>query len=160
MRERHRIPEGSEPDFTLRNLSAVAEVQAQTTKIMSLLLGAVASVSLVVGGIGIMNIMLVSVTERTREIGIRMAIGARPAQVLRFVFARLGKLVSAGAAIGLALGIAGASVLASIVYQASSRDPLVIGAAVLSISCVALAAAWGPARRALRVDPMIALRHE
>ncbi|HTS53000.1 MAG TPA: FtsX-like permease family protein, partial [Burkholderiales bacterium] len=82
LRERHRIPEGGDPDFNIRNLSAVADVQAQTTKVMSLLLGAVASVSLVVGGIGIMNIMLVSVTERTREIGIRMAIGARRRDIL------------------------------------------------------------------------------
>jgi ABC-type antimicrobial peptide transport system permease subunit len=89
-----------------------------------------------------------------------MAIGARPAQVLRFVFGRIGALVTAGAVVGLALGIAGAGVLASIVYQASSRDPIVIAAAVLSIALVALVAAFGPARRAVSVDPVQSLRHE
>ena len=78
LRARHRIAEGMDSDFTVRNLSAVADVQAQTTKVMSIMLGAVASVSLVVGGIGIMNIMLVSVTERTKEIGLRQAVGHRP----------------------------------------------------------------------------------
>jgi ABC-type antimicrobial peptide transport system permease subunit len=85
---------------------------------------------------------------------------ARPTQVLRFVFGRIGTLVTAGALVGLALGLAAADVLASIVYQASSRDPIVIVAAVLSISLVAFAAAVGPARRAMRVDPVQSLRQE
>ena len=89
-----------------------------------------------------------------------MAIGARPAQVLRSVFGRLGMLVTAGALIGLVLGVAGARVLASIVYQASSHDPLVIVSAVLLLTVVALAAAFGPARRAVTLDPVQSLRHE
>ena len=108
LRERHRIPPEADPDFTIRNLSAVADVQAQTTKVMSLLLGAVASVSLIVGGIGIMNIMLVSVTERTREIGIRMAIGARRGDILlQFLMEAI--IVSViGCLIGVLLGVGGA----------------------------------------------------
>jgi ABC-type antimicrobial peptide transport system permease subunit len=109
---------------------------------------------------GIYGLAAYTVSRRGREIGIRMAIGARPVQVLRSVFSRIGTLVTAGALVGLALGFAGAGVLASIVYQASSRDPVVIGASVLSIALVALAAAFGPARRAIRVDPVRSLRHD
>ena len=109
---------------------------------------------------GIYGLASYTVSRRSREIGIRMAIGAGPAQVLGSVFGRIGKLVAAGAFMGLALGLAGAGVLASIVYQASSRDPIVIGAAVLSIAAVAFAAAFEPARRAMHVDPVQSLRHE
>jgi len=123
-------------------------------------LGAFGVLALMLSITGIYGLAAYTVSRRVREIGIRMAIGARPAQVLRLIFARTGVLVAAGAAAGLALGVAGANVLASIVYQASSRDPVVIGAAVLAISGVGLAAAWGPARRALRIDPVHALRHE
>lgn len=82
LRQRHRIPSGKDNDFTVRNLTAIADVATDAAKIMSIVLGAIASVSLLVGGIGIMNIMLVSVTERTREIGIRMAIGANQRAIL------------------------------------------------------------------------------
>ncbi|HLY17440.1 MAG TPA: ABC transporter permease [Bryobacteraceae bacterium] len=123
-------------------------------------LGAFGVLALMLCITGIYGLAAYTVSRRVREIGIRVAIGARPAQVLRLVFARTGVLVAAGAAAGLALGMAGADVLGSIVYQASSRDPVVIGAAVLAIAPVGLAAAFGPARRAIRVDPMHALRHE
>jgi predicted permease len=123
-------------------------------------LGAFGVLALMLSITGIYGLAAYTVSRRVREIGIRVAIGARPAQVLRLIFARTGVLVAAGAAAGLALGMAGANVLASIVYQASSRDPLVIGAAVLAICGVGLAAALGPARRALRIDPVQALRHE
>ena len=109
---------------------------------------------------GIYGLSAYTVARRNKEIGIRMAIGARPGHVLRLVFGRTGILVAAGAIAGLSLGAAGASVLSSIVYQANSRDPVVIGAAVAAIAVVALAAAFGPARRALRVDPIRALRQE
>jgi ABC-type antimicrobial peptide transport system permease subunit len=109
---------------------------------------------------GIYGLSAYTVSRRSREIGIRMAIGARPAQVLASVFGRIGTLITAGALVGLALGIAAAGVLASVVYQASPRDPIVIGAAVLSISLVAFAAAYGPARRAMRIDPVRALRQD
>jgi predicted lysophospholipase L1 biosynthesis ABC-type transport system permease subunit len=123
-------------------------------------LGAFGVLAMMLSITGIYGLSAYAVSRRAREIGIRMAIGARPGQVLRFVFGRIGTLVTAGALAGLALGVAGARVLAGIVYQASSRDPIVIGAAVLSITLVALAAALGPARRALNVDPVQSLRHE
>jgi predicted permease len=123
-------------------------------------LGAFGVLALMLSITGIYGLAAYTVSRRVREIGIRVAVGARPAQVLRLIFARTGVLVAVGAAAGLALGMAGASVLASIVYQASSRDPVVIGTAVLAISGVSLAAAVGPARRALRIDPVQALRHE
>jgi ABC-type antimicrobial peptide transport system permease subunit len=123
-------------------------------------LGAFGVLALMLSITGIYGLAAYTVSRRVREIGIRVAIGARPAQVLRLIFARTGVLVAAGAAAGLALGMAGANVLASIVYQASPRDPVVIGAAVLAIAGVGLAAALGPARRALRINPVQALRHE
>jgi predicted permease len=123
-------------------------------------LGAFGVLALMLSITGIYGLSAYTVSRRAREIGIRMAIGARPAQVLRSVFSRIGTLVTAGALAGLALGMAGASVLASIVYQASPRDPMVIAAVVLSIALVAFAAAYGPARRALRIDPVQSLRHD
>ena len=126
----------------------------------ALMLGAFGLLALMLCITGIYGLSAYTVARRTREIGIRMAVGALPAQVLRFVFARIGVLVSAGTLAGLALAIAGSGILASIVYQASARDPLVIGTAVTLISLVALAAAFGPARRAMHVDPVQSLRHE
>jgi ABC-type antimicrobial peptide transport system permease subunit len=123
-------------------------------------LGAFGVLALMLSVTGIYGLAAYTVSRRVREIGIRVAIGARPAQVLRLIFARTGALVIAGAAAGLVLGVAGSGVLSSIVYQASSRDPVVIGSAVLAIAAVALAAACGPARRALRIDPVQALRHD
>ena len=121
-------------------------------------LGAFGVLALMLAITGIYGLAAYTVSRRAREIGIRVAVGARPSQVLWAVFNRIGKLAAAGALVGLALGIGGAGVLASIVYQATSRDPVVIGAAVLSIVLVALVAALGPARRAIRVDPVRSLR--
>jgi len=160
LRERHRIPEGGDLDFTIRNLSAVADVQAQTTKIMSLLLGAVASVSLVVGGIGIMNIMLVSVTERTREIGIRMAIGARRRDILlQFLLEAI--IVSVvGCFIGVLLGVGGAL----LVTQTTGTYVVVTAASVLLAFLVAAAVGvffgFYPARKAAGLKPIDALRYQ
>jgi ABC-type antimicrobial peptide transport system permease subunit len=121
-------------------------------------LGAFGLLAIMLAVTGIYGLAAYTVSRRKREIGIRMAIGARPSHVLRLIFGRASILVLSGAAIGLALGAAGAKLLASIVYQASSRDPIVIIAAVSSIALVGLAAAFGPARRALRIDPVQALR--
>jgi ABC-type antimicrobial peptide transport system permease subunit len=121
-------------------------------------LGAFGLLAIMLSVTGIYGLAAYTVSRRSREIGIRVAIGARPAQVLRLVFGRTGVLVFSGAAIGLALGAAAAKLMSSIVYQASSRDPVVLIAAVLGIALVALAAAFGPARRALRIDPVEALR--
>ena len=160
LRERRRTPEGQEPDFTVRNLSAVADVQAQTTKVMSLLLGAVACVSLVVGGIGIMNIMLVSVTERTREIGIRMAIGARRRDILaQFLLEAI--IVSVlGCVIGVALGVGGA-LLAS--RLTSIYTEVTVWSVLLSFAVATLIGVFFgfyPARKAAWLKPIEALRYQ
>jgi putative ABC transport system permease protein len=160
LRERHRIPDDAEPDFSIRNLSAAADVQAQTTKVMSLLLGAVASVSLVVGGIGIMNIMLVSVTERTREIGIRMAIGARRRDILlQFLLEAL--IVSVvGCLMGVLLGVGGAFAVA----QTTGTYVVITVASVLLAFMVAAAIGiffgFYPARKAAGLRPIEALRYQ
>jgi putative ABC transport system permease protein len=160
LRARHRIPEDGESDFTIRNLSAVADVQAQTTRVMSIMLGAVASVSLVVGGIGIMNIMLVSVTERTREIGIRMAIGARRRDIL-LQFLLESTIVSVvGCLIGVALGIGAAA----LVSGTTGMLVVVTGASILLAFLVAAAVGvffgFYPARKAAGLKPIEALRFQ
>jgi predicted permease len=123
-------------------------------------LGAFGVLALMLCLTGIYGLAAYTVSRRTKEIGIRVALGARPAQVLRFVFGRLGTLAALGALTGLALGVAGAGVLASIVYQADSRDPLVISGTILFISAVALAALLQPARRAISANPVQCLRRE
>lgn len=121
-------------------------------------LGAFGLLAIMLSLTGIYGLAAYTVSRRSREIGIRMAIGARPVQVLGLIFGRTGALVVSGAAVGLALGAAGAKLLASIVYQANSRDPVVLIAGVASIAIIGLVAAYGPARRALRIDPVQALR--
>ncbi len=160
LRQRHRLREGQENDFFLRNLAAAADSAAETTRVMSLLLGAIASVSLLVGGIGIMNIMLVSVTERTREIGIRLAIGARRKDILsQFLLEALMISVS-GCLIGLVLGIGGALLVNSL----TSMVIVVSGASVLVAFGVAAGIGvffgYYPAHRAAALDPIEALRHQ
>jgi predicted permease len=123
-------------------------------------LGAFGLLAIMLSVTGIYGLAAYTVSRRAREIGIRMAIGARPSQVLRLIFGRTSVLVLSGAAVGLFLGAAGAKLMASVVYQASSRDPIVLAGAVCSIAVVALAAAYGPARRALRIDPVQALRSD
>ncbi len=160
LRERRRTPEGQEPDFTVRNLSAVADVQAQTTKVMSLLLGAVACVSLVVGGIGIMNIMLVSVTERTREIGIRMAIGARRRDILaQFLLEAI--IVSVlGCVIGVALGVGGALLASRLtsIYTEVTAWSVLLSFAVATL--IGVFFGFYPARKAAWLKPIEALRYQ
>jgi len=160
LRERHRLPEGADLDFTIRNLSAVAEVQAQTTKVMSLLLGAVASVSLVVGGIGIMNIMLVSVTERTREIGIRKALGATKSNILLQFLIEAVVLCVLGGILGIALGAGGAAVMSKTAGWTTVISPMAIALAFAFSAFVGVAFGVWPARRAAVLDPIIALRYE
>lgn len=123
-------------------------------------LGAFGLLALMLSITGIYGLSAYTVSRRAKELGIRMAIGARPAQLLKFVFGRISTLVTAGTLMGLALSIAGGSVMGSIVFAASPRDPVVIAFALLSISLVALLSALGPARRAIGVDPLQSLRHE
>ena len=160
LRQRHRLSADAEDDFTLQNLTAIAKTAAETTAILSLLLGAIAGISLLVGGIGIMNIMLVSVTERTREIGIRMAIGARP-NAIRMQFLLEAILISlVGCFIGVGFGIAGA-------YAAAMAfDLLVIVTLSSMLLAFGVAAAIGvffgfyPANRAAKLKPIDALRYQ
>jgi putative ABC transport system permease protein len=160
LRQRHRIANGAEDDFTVRNLTAVANAAAETAQTMSLMLGAIASVSLVVGGIGIMNIMLVSVTERTREIGIRLAIGARSRDVLLQFLLEAVMLSLIGCLVGVALGVGGAALVAAV----SDTTVVVTGSSIaLSFSVAAMVGVffgWYPAAKAARLKPIEALRYQ
>jgi putative ABC transport system permease protein len=160
LRARHRIAEGEEDDFMVRTLEEMANVLTATTTTMRWLLAGIAAVSLVVGGIGIMNIMLVSVTERTREIGLRLAVGARDVDVLLQFLVEAIVLSVAGGAIGIGLGV-GASFITSRVMQWSAP---VTSDAVLLASGFALAVGvffgFYPARKAAALDPIEALRFE
>jgi putative ABC transport system permease protein len=160
LRQRHRIRPGQDDDFTVRNLTALAQTAAGTTKAMSMMLGAIASVSLLVGGIGIMNIMLVSVTERTREIGIRMAIGARRRDILLQFLVEALIISLAGSLIGAALGFGGAWLAARL-----GEMPVVVTLWSILLA-FGVAAAVGiffgfyPARKAAGLRPIEALRYQ
>jgi putative ABC transport system permease protein len=160
LRQRHHLPERTDNDFDVRNLTALANAAAQTTRVMSIMLGAIASVSLLVGGIGIMNIMLVSVTERTREIGIRVAIGARERDV-RTQFLLEAIIISLiGCVVGVLLGV-GAAVAANLI---ASMPVVITGAAVLLAFLVATGVGvffgFYPANKAARLRPIDALRYQ
>lgn len=165
--ERHGIPPGEEPDFRVQNTTEIAATLGIITGTLTLMLSAIAGISLLVGGVGIMNIMLVSVTERTREIGIRMAIGARGGDILRQFLVESVVLSCVGGFIGVLLGT-GASVGATMLINAVSTGsdwPIVISfpaAAVAMVFAAAVGIFFGyyPARRASRLDPIEALRYE
>ncbi|WMJ07243.1 ABC transporter permease [Nitrosomonas sp. sh817] len=160
LRQRHRIQAGKENDFTVRNLTAIADVATDAAKIMSIVLGAIASVSLMVGGIGIMNIMLVSVTERTREIGIRMALGANQRAILAQFLLEAIMICVLGGSIGLLLGIAGAWVVSRFADMLIVITLGMIGLAFLFSSAVGIFFGFYPARKASSLKPVDALRYE
>jgi putative ABC transport system permease protein len=159
MRESHRIGDGDD-DFTVRNQTEIANAAQGTTKIMTWLLASIASVSLIVGGIGIMNIMLVSVTERTREIGIRMAIGARGSDVLTQFLVESIVMSVLGGAVGLAVGVGGASLLAHFTGWSTAVPVQAIALAIGFSAAVGVFFGFYPARKAAALDPIQALRYE
>jgi len=160
LRQRHHIQPGQEDDFTVRNLSEVFAAQESSARVMSILLGAIASVSLIVGGIGIMNIMLVSVTERTREIGLRLAIGAKTYDILSQFLVEAVTLSVLGGIIGIVIGL-GASVLISHFAKWSTLvSPTAIALAFAFSGLVGVFFGYYPARKAALLDPIDALRYE
>jgi putative ABC transport system permease protein len=160
LRERHRLKRTQENDFTIRNLADMAATAESTSRIMSILLASVASVSLLVGGIGIMNIMLVSVTERTREIGIRMAVGAKAGQILTQFLLEAVVLSTIGGILGVIFGVVSAELISALAGWATLLPPEAIILAVLFSGAVGIFFGFYPARKAARLDPIQALRYE
>lgn len=160
LRQRHRIGPDREDDFIIRNLSDIAEAASTSARVMAVLLGAVASISLLVGGIGIMNIMLVSVTERTREIGIRMAVGARSRDIMLQFLVEAVVMAATGGAIGILLGIGSAEVLKVWAQWPTLVSPPIVAVAFLFSGAVGVFFGFYPAKQAANLDPIEALRYE
>ena len=160
LRQRHNIRAGRDDDFTVRNQQEIAETATATSRIMALLLGAIASVSLVVGGIGIMNIMLVSVTERTREIGVRLAVGAHGRDILTQFLIEAVTLSVIGGAIGILLGLGASRMLSVFAHWPTLISIPSIIAAFFVSAAVGIFFGFYPAREAARLDPIEALRYE
>ncbi|HMK61660.1 MAG TPA: ABC transporter permease [Dissulfurispiraceae bacterium] len=160
LRQRHHIAAKQDDDFTVRNLTQIMQTAEQSTKVMTILLGAIASISLIVGGIGIMNIMLVSVTERTREIGIRMAVGAKTWDIrLQFLVEAL-TLSLIGGIIGIITGVSGALILSAIAGWPTTVSALSILMAFSFSGFVGIFFGFYPAYKASLLDPIDALRYE
>jgi putative ABC transport system permease protein len=160
MRERHHIKPGTDDDFNMRHPTEIAQVVKQSTQTMELLLAAIASVSLVVGGIGIMNIMLVSVTERTREIGLRQAVGARGRDVLRQFLVEAVILSLIGGTIGIGMGMAGSRVISEMFQWPTRVSSNAIAIAFGFSAAIGIFFGYYPAQQAARLDPIDALRYE
>jgi putative ABC transport system permease protein len=160
LRQRHRLQPGADDDFSMRNLAEVMAAQEASSRVLALLLAAVASVSLLVGGIGIMNIMLVSVTERTREIGLRMAVGARTRDILGQFLVEAVTLSLIGGLIGVALGMGAALLIANFAGWRIVISPQAVGLAVAFAFVIGVFFGFYPARKAARLNPVEALRFE
>ena len=160
LRERHRILPGLEDDFTVRNLTEVFAAQETSAQVMSILLGAIASVSLIVGGIGIMNIMLVSVTERTREIGLRQAVRAKTRDILLQFLVEAVTLSLLGGIIGIAVGLTASLLISHFAQWSTQVSPLSILLAFAFSALVGVFFGYYPARKAALMDPIEALRYE
>jgi putative ABC transport system permease protein len=160
LRERHRLRPGQDDDFFVRTQSEVADLANQTQSIMTLLLGSVASVSLLVGGIGIMNIMLVSVTERTREIGVRMAVGATDKDVQMQFLVEAVTLSMMGGLGGILFGLVGSALISRFLSWPTLVSGTAIFAAAMFSGAVGIFFGYYPARKAARLDPIEALRYE
>jgi putative ABC transport system permease protein len=160
LKDRHHIQPGAEHDFSVRNLSEIVDAQQEGTDSLSALLAGIAAVSLLVGGIGIMNIMLVSVTERTKEIGLRMAIGARPRDVMLQFLVEALTLATTGGIVGIAFGVLTAYRVAAHFHWPVLLREDVIAAAVLVSGLFGVMFGLYPATRAARLDPIEALRYE
>ena len=160
LRDRHRLQVGQEDDFNIRNLAEIANARSDSTKTLTLLLASIAAVSLIVGGIGIMNIMLVSVTERTREIGVRMAVGAKPRHILAQFLVEALALSVIGGIIGVALGLIAAQRMSVSFGWPTLVRPDIIAISVGFSAAVGIVFGLYPARKASRLDPIEALRYE
>jgi putative ABC transport system permease protein len=160
LRQRHRIQPDQEDDFTVRNLSDIAEAASNTAKVMAVLLGSIASVSLLVGGIGIMNIMLVSVTERTREIGIRMAVGARSRDIMYQFLVEAVVMAASGGTLGILIGMGSSTVLSRVAQWPTLISPEIVALSFFFSAAVGIFFGFYPARKAARLDPIEALRYE
>jgi putative ABC transport system permease protein len=160
LRDRHRIRPGADDDFSVRNLADMADVADEAGRVMTLLLASIASVSLIVGGIGIMNIMLVSVTERTREIGVRMAIGATEGNVQQQFLVEAVVLSLMGGTLGILFGVGASYLITKTLGWPVLISPIVIVVAVLFSMAVGVFFGFYPARKAAQLDPIDALRYE
>jgi putative ABC transport system permease protein len=160
LRQRHRLQPGADDDFSLRNLAEVMAAQEASSRVLALLLAAVASVSLLVGGIGIMNIMLVSVTERTREIGLRMAVGAKTRDILGQFLVEAVTLSLIGGLAGVALGMGAAAAIASFAGWRVLLSAQAVALAVAFALVIGVFFGFYPARKAARLNPVEALRFE
>jgi putative ABC transport system permease protein len=157
LEQRHNVSSGND-DFTIQSQAQILQTAQATTQSLTLLLVSVAAISLLVGGIGIMNIMLVSVTERTREIGIRMAIGARPGDVMTQFLIESLLLSALGGLVGVAIGFGGAYIIANATSRPFALDPLSVLLAFAFAAAVGVVFGFYPAQRAARLDPIVALR--
>jgi putative ABC transport system permease protein len=160
LRQRHHIGEGHKDDFGVRAQQQFQEMQATIFSVLTLLLVSVAAISLLVGGIGIMNIMLVSVTERTREIGIRMAIGARENDIRTQFLVEAVVLSLLGGLAGAALGTLAIAGLGKALQWPMSVSPTALGISAAVSAIIGITFGFFPARRASKMDPIVALRHE